>query len=159
MNEENKARESRESWGNYLGLSEEYIPNYKSFFIILDDLGATKGVKSFVRTSIIDLLTLQARHYNISMIGIFQQYILSPITFRENLEGIIVYTSTNTTDMRALWKENNKNLLLTFRQFTEILNYGWKEDFLFILTLPREKMRYYQGFKNEIKINVLKYRV
>jgi hypothetical protein len=124
--------------------------NYNSL-IVLDDV-----VRDLTRSKILTSVILNRRHItqnsneddmaSLSLMITSQKFNLLPLSLRCNMSHVIIFKTTNNSELRAIKDELMADL--NNQQQDEILNLAWSEpySFLFIDVFAPRNKRYYKKF-------------
>ena len=121
-----------------------------SIHITIDDFGENMNVVKS-NHSILNLLFVKGRHYQISTALLLQRFRLASPTIRYNAHALYVHKLSNTADRRALSEEFGE-LLGDESIFTELLHRATAEKFGFLYVTLGSDPKFFSSYKSEFKL-------
>lgn len=127
--------------------------------VFVDDNTSNNGIHGG-RMGALGNLTVTCRHYGASLLCISHQGKAITPGFRNNVTALIAFPTNNRNEINFISSEFGNPLIWSDTQFKNIIAHAWKggkdddrewgKHFLFVMTPPREKSRYFIDFSEEI---------
>jgi hypothetical protein len=108
-------------------IKEDGIENTPSILIIFDDMA---NEKKFLNSDTYLKLHIMNRHYNISVISLYQSYMKAPRSCRIQIDGLFYFKGKESETTRI--SEEHCPAGYTEKEFRQLVNYATKEPYSFL---------------------------